>query len=512
MKYRQIEIAPRRGDKRAGRRALIRNVLSVARNELPSEELAFLGRQLVGRLVLPGDERYEVSRQLFNPRFDPHPSAIIHCMVDADVRLCLEALRRSNTSFRIRAGGSSLAGYSSSAGVIIDVSGLDDVVVDDANQACTVGPGCSLAKLHAILDERRAHLPLGDARSVCVAGFMQGGGFGLTSRTHGMNCDHVIEVRVMLADGRIVRASDKKNHDLWWAVRGGTGGNFGVLLSTRYRLLPVVERHRWSLGWRLSKKADLELAISALMTFQQLFLGADARPEMNVSATVLYLARKPGGPLVTPWLVIWGTYIGREAQMQRALDPLLRNPGCWPRFEPFDMDRPMRKFDRCSRLVSHPLAIDEWRVLLLHFLTGAPNRQAVVQVDAWGGAISKYPRERSAFVHRDTLCNIALTTYWERASEESAAKAFLSSWGELVRPFWNGYIYQNFPEHDVPNYAQNYWGGAAPALAAVKHKYDPTDLFRFPQSIKPSAHGGVEWPPRVKAALSAPIGSEEKPF
>src|SRR5436309_12567250 len=110
MKYRQIEILPGRSHRRAGRGASIRRVPSPGANELPSEELAFLRDHLVGYVVPPGDERYDVWRKLFNPRFDPHTSAIIYCMVDNDLRLSLEALRRTNTSFRIRPGGSSLAG------------------------------------------------------------------------------------------------------------------------------------------------------------------------------------------------------------------------------------------------------------------------------------------------------------------------------------------------------------------------------------------------------------------
>jgi FAD/FMN-containing dehydrogenase len=202
---------------------------------------------------------------------------------------------------------------------------------------------------------------------------------------------------------------------------------------------------------------------------------------------------------------MWGTFIGKEVELERALEPLLRNPGCWPRFEPFDVDRPVRKFDRCSRLVSRSLKADEWRSLLLHFVNEAPNRQAILQIDAWGGAIAKYARESSAFVHRDALCNIALTTSWERASEAATAKKFLANWSDLVRPFWNGHIYQNFPAIDASDFAGNYWGDAYPALRAVKRKYDPGEVFNFPQSIKPARHGEPDWPPRVKKALSTSV-------
>ena len=472
---------------------------------LPASELEFLNAWLVGDVVLPGDRNYDADRQLFNRRFDPRPSAIVHCKVERDVRLCLDALRSHKTQFRIRAGGNCFAGYSASDGVIIDVSGLDDVFVDPERLVATVGAGCSFGKLQAILDDHELHLPLGDAKNVSIGGFMQGGGFGLTSRTYGMNCDHVLEARIMLADGRVVLASEKVNHDLWWAIRGGTGGNFGVLLTVRYRLHPAPEQNRWCLGWRLSRGADLEQAISALMTLQESVVVHGSPPEMNVSATVVHIADRPQAAPQTPWLLMWGTYVGSETRMDAWLDPLLRNPGCWPRFQPEFGIRRRRKFERLSRLVSRGLRPADWRSILSHFLTKAPNRQSMLQVDVWGGAIGRHPRETSAFIHRDAAFNIALTAWWQTEKEQRKSRSFLSSWADLVTPLGNGRIYQNFPSADAPNYQENYWGAALPALAAVKRKYDPAGLFDFPQVIPSGGLKAVKWPPSVVKSLKEPI-------
>jgi hypothetical protein len=139
---------------------------------LPPQEIEALRNRLVGHVVLPGDDSYEASRRIFNHRFDPHPSAIIYCMVERDVRLCLDAVRRCNTPFRLRAGGNSFAGFSVIDGVIIDVSGLNDVSIDPKALVVTVGSGCSFAKLQSVLDDEKMHLPLGDAKDVRLAGFM----------------------------------------------------------------------------------------------------------------------------------------------------------------------------------------------------------------------------------------------------------------------------------------------------------------------------------------------------
>jgi len=490
------------GRKRRRRRPV---VTPVARAELPPEELECLKIRLVGHVVMPGDNSYEAGRRLFNRRFDPHPSAIIYCMVERDVGLCLDAVRRHETPFRLRAGGNSFAGYSGSDGVIIDVRGLNDVSIDPGGLFAPVGSGCSFAKLQSILDDQELHLPLGDAKDVRIAGFVQGGGFGLTSRTYGMNSDQVLDVRLMLADGRIVRASDTVNHDLWWAVRGGTGGNFGVLLTTRYRLRRAPQQNPWCLGWRLWRDADLENAVSGLMTLQDSFMRSGAPIEMNVSAVILYLAEAPAGVPKMPWMIMWGTYVGSESDMDALLEPLLSNPGCWPRFQPLLGGRHRLKFDRCGRLVSRDLKPQDWRSILSHFLANTPNRQSTLQIDAWGGAINAYPRESSAFIHRDTAFNMGLTVWWQTKTQEAASKSFLSSWSDLVMPFWNGQIYQNFPTADAPDYESNYWGAAFPALAAVKHKYDPDCMFDFPQAIKPGVQSSVTWPPRVVESLRQPI-------
>jgi FAD binding domain/Berberine and berberine like len=492
----------------ADRAAISRQVPRSGSNlrlDLPAAELEFLKAGLVGRVVLPGDRGYDADRRVFNRRFDPRPSAIVHCEVERDVRLCLDAVRGRRTQFRIRAGGNSFAGYSASDGVIIDVKGLDDVSVDRERRVASVAAGCSFAKLQAILEEHRFHLPLGDAKDVSVGGFMQGGGFGLTSRTYGMNCDHVIEARVMLADGRIVRANEDINHDLWWAIRGGTGGNFGVLLAVRYALHPAPELSRWCSGWRLSRDSDLDNAVSALMTLQESFMSAASPSQMNASATVLHAADSPDGVPRTPWMLMWGTYVGSEARMDRLLEPLRRNPGCWPRLEPVLGTRHRRKFDRVSRLVSRPLKAEDWRALLVHFLTNAPNRQSTLQVDVWGGAIRDRPVESSAFIHRDAACNIGMTAWWETEKEEHKSRSFLSSWADLVAPFGNGGIYQNFPSTEVRDYQRSYWGAALAALAAAKRKYDPNGLFDFPQAIRPARVAGVRWPPKVVRALRRSI-------
>ena len=214
---------------------------------LPRERLKAAQAAIQGYFVLPGDPAYETDRKLSNPVFDAYPTVIIYCAVESDVAVALELARGQKLPFTVRSGGHCTAGFSAGAGALIDVSALNDATVDAAALIATVGTGCPFKKFDSVLAGYGLHVPGGECEDVCIGGFMQGGGYGFTSVTYGMNCDNVIDLRMMLADGQIVSASESVNADLWWAVRGGTGGNFGELLSVRYRLRPLGDVFGWAL-------------------------------------------------------------------------------------------------------------------------------------------------------------------------------------------------------------------------------------------------------------------------
>ena len=177
---------------------------------------------------------------------------IAFCEVSADVRCCLEFARKYQVPFTCRSGGHSTAGYCLvNGGLVIDVSRMDDIYVDPGARTARVGAGANFHKVNAILESYGLHVPGGGCPEVGVAGYMQGGGYGFTSRMFGIHCDNVLQVELMLADGTIVRANSVEHADLYWAVRGGTGNNFGVLLATTYQLYPLDTLWGFGLKWSL---------------------------------------------------------------------------------------------------------------------------------------------------------------------------------------------------------------------------------------------------------------------
>jgi hypothetical protein len=504
----------------------------------PRKRLKAAQAALQGHIVLPGSPDYDADRKLFNPVFDAYPIAIVYCVVESDVAIALALAREIEQALRlpftVRSGGHCTAGFSAGWGVLIDVSGLADVTVDAAAQTATVGTGCPFSKFDATLASHGLHVPGGECSDVCVGGYVQGGGYGFTSVTFGMNCDNVIDLRVMLADGRIVTASASANTDLWWAMRGGTGGNFGILLSLRYRLRPLGDVFGWALIWPLATEADFDNATGALMLLQSNYMLGQLPAALNIQVSLCWQPGTQGGLPPTsptaPYLMVRGLYVGSQADGQAAIQPLADLPGAvlqWTRMDsfvnlnsgllnlPYSMpwfppDTPMPCEDKASRYVTRALAATEWRGLLDYFVA-SPNPWSYFYMEFYGGAINACPTDSNAFVHRSAAFNAVLDVFWFNNEQRAASEQFLLGWIDLMAPMWNGEIYQNYPRLDQPDYGACYWGDAQAGLYAVKCKYDPERAFRFAQEVGPLMPSGggigpvIVLPPWLQRWLDQPI-------
>ena len=217
-----------------------------------------------------------------------------------------------------RSGGHSSAGYSVNDEMVVDLSAMSYVHIDEARQMAAAGSATNFGVFNAELEVCDLHVPGGGCETVGLAGYMQGGGYGFTSLMYGMNCDNVIGVRIALADGRVVHANEIEHEDLFWAVRGGTGNNFGVLLEIDYRLSawtnlgvrvqvagedgePGPGRHR--LRWRFGRRILLVPACSARISVIKR-CSATPRPRRQGSA---------------PYFLVRGVFNGSEADLSDAL-------------------------------------------------------------------------------------------------------------------------------------------------------------------------------------------------
>ena len=503
---------------------------------LSREQVKKAQMDLQGTIVLPKDPAYNKDRKLFNPVFDAHPSMIVYCVVESDVAVALELARESFFPFALRSGGHCTAGFSAGQGVLIDVSALSDMHIDVQGMTATVGCGTKFGKFNAALEPYGLHVPGGECDDVCVGGYVQGGGYGFTSVTYGMNCDNVLAMRVMLADGSIVTATPTVNSDLWWAMRGGTGGNFGVLLNVTYQLRTIGQVFGWAIIFPLQTEQDLQNATGALACMQSNYMRTAASPNLNIQVSLCYQPNIAGGIPVTPdtpmqpYLMLRGLYVGDQAAGQASIAMLCELPGAvvqWTKMDsfqhlnqdllnlPYGMpclgpDQPWPREDKSARYVERNWTNDEWRGLL-NLFAKAPNKYTYFYMEFYGGAINAYPYNNSAFIHRKTVFNAVLDVFWLDEAQHGPAVAFLEAWLAYMEPLSNGHIYQNYPRLNEPNYPYKYWGDAQAGLYAVKVKYDPRMRFNFSQAVIPliSPGGGpgpvIVLPPFLQNALDKPI-------
>ena len=207
-----------------------------------------------GQLVCPWDPNYQADRK--GNSMYPYlasPELIAYCATISDVAICLQVAREyhDNLTFSVRGGSHSNCGYSVSSGMVIDISRLDSVIVLPEQTSALVEAGANLGTVYQELERYGLHIPGGECDSVGVSGHCMGGGYGFTSRTFGLNCDVIERVWMILADGRTVVADENVNPDLFWAVRGGTGNQFGILLRIQYRLTRLPQVWAFVLAWPL---------------------------------------------------------------------------------------------------------------------------------------------------------------------------------------------------------------------------------------------------------------------
>ncbi len=460
----------------------------------PAEAAKDLQDSIQGTVVLPGDADYHEARQAFVVNFQAFPQIIVYCEVPADVAAALAFARRWGLQPVCRAGAHSTAGYSINNGMVLDVSRISYVVVDPQAKRAVVGAGTTFARLNATLDSFGLHVPGGGCDDVAVAGYMQGGGYGFTSMLFGMQCDSMVAALVMLADGSLVEATPDRNADLFWALRGGGGGNFGVLLQVTFKLHELGTLWGFGLTWKLGRDAKgAKRVAEAMDILQRGFTGPGAPAGLGHQSTLNYVGKEPV-------LLLRGVYTGTAKAGRDILAPLLATKGVRK-----DIDRtggytelndylndhpdvpliaPHTRTLADARYVGRDLGCDGWRKLLTWF-QGSPNQANFVGIEGYGGAIGALAPDATAFLHRKASFDVYIWIFWQDEEEKAASQAFLDGFREVMGTLGNGHAYQNYPNRENADYRSMFWGENFTRLLKVKGKYDPKGLFDYGQSITP---------------------------
>lgn len=487
------------------RRLRLHEVSNTARSgelKFTPDQLKGLSQKLVGRIVLQPDAGYSSARASFANAFQRFPQIIVYCEGFADVVACLHFARDAGLEPVCRAGGHSTAAFSVNDEMVIDVSGLNYVKVDPQNAVAWAGAGANFAQVDATLELFDLHVPGGGCDTVGVAGFMQGGGYGLTSQMFGMNCDHVTSFQMALADGRIVTASERENPDLFWAVRGGTGNNFGVLLEIEYRLHRLKKVSAFGFRWPISTAKEAAAAGRAFHAWQTNFTSDAVPPDLGSEAMLIHSQASPDKP-VEPFFMIRGLYRGSQAECRKALEPLFRSiPGAgehrdiwrrgtyremneylfnYPTELPPNLPAAARSLAK-SHIVGRYLGQKECREVI-EFYRADGNPDNFIGFEPYGGAINAVAPEATAFWHRRATMDVFFFSFWLYESAREKAESAISKFDRVLGPLSNGQSYQNYPHRDVEDFGRAYFGGNLERLLKVKKQYDPENFFTFPQGL-----------------------------
>ena len=453
-----------------------------------------------GDLILPDDQRYDSARAVFNASIDRRPALIARCAGRDDVSQAVNFAREANLLAAVRGTGHNVAGFAvCDDGLVIDLSHMKGIAVNAPARTARVEGGCNWGEVN---DELQAHglAATGGFVSVTgVSGLTLGGGLGWLVRKHGLALDNLLSAEVVLADGRLVTASASENDDLFWAIRGG-GGNFGVVTSFEFQAHPLATVLA---GIVLHPAAD---GASAIRRWRD--LEATAPDESNQGALLFHMPDEPSTPPHLRGAAVvglGGVYAGPVEEGERILKPLREyGPPLADMFQPM----PYNAAQRMADFLWPPGLHGYWKSSYLTGLSDAaikvivdsfarvPSPRTVIVLEHNGdSAWDRVPDSATAFGPRSWPYNFVVTSAWSDRKDTERNIAWTRDFFAAMRPFAAEGAYVNYLGGDEGfDGLKAAYGTKLKRLAALKSKFDPSNLFRMNQNIAPTSPGGPDAP------------------
>ncbi|MDF9409157.1 MAG: putative FAD-linked oxidoreductase YvdP [Pelotomaculum sp. PtaB.Bin013] len=449
--------------------------------------------ELTGRIVLPNDPQYDAARQEFNTFFNRFPLVIVFAQETQDVVNAVRWARFYDVPIRMRSGRHNYEGLSVvDAGIVIDISEMKRVEVDRKRGTATVQTGIRDFAFYEALGSEELVVPVGLCPTPGIAGLTLGGGASMLVRLYGLTIDSLLELEMVDAKGHLLHANADHHSDLFWASRGGGGGNFGICTVFRFRTHRIETVAYVEIGWDLR---DLE---PVLQTWQDYTTpGADERltPVLTVASGLqpMFPAHQPQETFP---LLMQGVFLGPAEELRHLLRPLLRagtpqkvtieeipwlesvarvaatQPGSPLPFKsvvPFIHER----------LPGTAIAV------IRRFIEAPPTSMAGVFFHGLGGAVARVPSQATAYFYRQARFNMSILASWNVPEGAALGIHWVEDFRRAMLPFTRG-DYVNGPDLSIKDWPKAYYGSNFKRLTEVKAKYDPENVFNFPQSIPPA--------------------------
>ena len=452
-----------------------------------------LDRSLHGQAIGPEHPRYDEARRIDNHRFDRRPAVIARCVDAVDVATALGFARREGLELAVRAGGHSVAGFSSvEGGLVIDLTSMRSVEVDAAARTASVGGGARAGDLDRATHAAGLATPSATVSTVGVAGFTLGGGLGYLNRAHGLAIDNLIGAEVVLADGSVVRTSEETEPDLFWALRGG-GGNFGVVTRLDFRLHPVRHVVGGPMLW------PLEQAEHVLPLYLDWLTGQSD----DIYAFFAVLTVPPADPfpqelrLRPACALVWcntapqeRSRAALEAFRAAAPPPILDAVAELPYTAlqtAFDPDPALRTYDhiagRCFASLPEAAAAE-----FVRFGETSPNWLSFTHLYPLDGAAGRVGGGDTAWPWRHASFAQMILGSSDAAAQDERLRAWdwARDFADALGPYALEGAYQNFVMGEGPEVARASFGASYERLSRIKAHYDPDNVFRANQNVEPA--------------------------
>ncbi|MBV9355359.1 MAG: FAD-binding oxidoreductase [Chloroflexi bacterium] len=445
-----------------------------------------LEAHLLGELIRPAHDDYATARQVWNRAVDRHPALIVRAADAADVVRAVSFAHEQGLPLAVRSGGHSLAGHGTvHGGLVLDLSRLRGLSIDPERRVAWAQPGLTWGQY-----AERAHAyglatSSGDTATVGLGGLTLGGGIGWMVRKHGLTIDNLLSVELVTADGRLVRASADEHPDLFWALRGG-GGNFGVATAFQYRLQPagtvvggaVVYPASATVlrGWAdyAAQAPDELTSIAFVMPAPPVpFIPAEYHGRLVVIVAICYAGDPAAGePVVEPL-----QQLGRP--IANLVGPM-PYPGLFALTEAASQPHPST-----TRSGYFAALTDETLEEIVGHAEQMPLPSGLIELRALGGAMARVPAEATAFAHRDQPFMAVVIGGAPDAASMEPQRAWTEQLWEVLRPRSRG-VYANFLADEGPERVREAYAPASfERLVALKRQYDPSNVFRLNQNIRP---------------------------
>ncbi len=445
-----------------------------------------LSESLQGTLLRPD---YSGFRQMAAPwalQYDNVlPRGIAQCISKDDVKACILWARKHQIPVIARSGGHSYGGYSTTTGLMIDVSPMSKVEYDGSTQLLKVEGGARNKHVFAAGNQHQVAITHGRCFEVGVSGLTLGGGIGFDMRMNGYTCDKLLETEVVLANGEIITCNESENSDLFWACRGGGGGNFGIHTSFVFKTFATGHITVFNLTWDQNIENVLEAS-------QVMIAGAPDTLGLKLS---IHAVKQSGNPVIT--LTVMGSFAGEKETLTQILNPMIAVQA------PQTMMMEAKPYWEGQEILSEkgdPEYAHERSRFIKGYLDPSAIQTIINNLGSWpgtskgvtwkffllGGAIDNKLPEEMAMVHRGytMLSSIDLEWTTEDSSDTIAVnEAWLDNFHQQMAPFTSDHCYQNFIDPHEQDYLHAYYGQNLDRLTIVKNKYDPDNMFTYGQAI-----------------------------